>query len=186
MKFSILICTTTTRASNFLPKIIRQLEHQASQFKDVEIIYLGDNKKRSVGKKRNDLINLAQGEYISFVDDDDSVSEDYTRSIMKEIEFKPDVIVFKAYRHVNGRKDKPVSYNKDFLKDENLPEIYRRIPNHLNVWRKELCLPFKEINFGEDAEWAIRMKPLIKTQRAIERTLYNYWFDTRTTETQKF
>ena len=31
----------------------------------------------SVGEKRNKLIHMAKGEYFSFIDDDDLVSEEY-------------------------------------------------------------------------------------------------------------
>ncbi len=186
MKLSILICTTTTRVSNYLPRIINILEAQKGR--DVEIIYLGDNKTRSVGKKRNDLISLAQGDYISFVDDDDTVSEDYIRCILGEIKFNPDVIVFRAFRHQDGAKDRVVRYSVNYQTDQNLPGEYRRIPNHLNVWKRSLIqdIKFKEINYGEDSEWALRCKPLIKSQREISKILYNYWFNSKTTETQNF
>lgn len=183
MKLSILVCTTTGRVGTFLPKIIRHLENISSD--GVEILYLGDNKKRSVGTKRNDLINLAQGEYISFIDDDDMVSSDYCTLILKEIEHNPDVICFNAFRNFNGRKDRPVIYSALFKQDADKQHVYERIPNHLSVWRKDLCLPFQDRNFGEDSEWAIRMRQLIKTSRKIDKVLYQYWFDSRTTETQR-
>ena len=42
-----------------------------------------DNKKRSVGEKRQDLLNLAKGQYLVFIDDDDRISDDYISSIIQ-------------------------------------------------------------------------------------------------------
>ena len=36
----------------------------------------------SVGEKRNKLINMAKGEYFSFIDDDDLVSEEYVDQVL--------------------------------------------------------------------------------------------------------
>ena len=49
----------------------------------MEIIGLFDNKKRSVGEKRQDLLNLAKGQYLVFIDDDDRISDDYISSIIQ-------------------------------------------------------------------------------------------------------
>ena len=41
-----------------------------------------DNKKRTIGKKRDEMLKLAQGKYVTFVDDDDRISDDYVDEIM--------------------------------------------------------------------------------------------------------
>jgi hypothetical protein len=60
MKLSILVLTTPKRLSTFLPKIVTELCRQA-QCKDVEVLWLGDNYKRTVGAKRNALIDICNG-----------------------------------------------------------------------------------------------------------------------------
>lgn len=59
--------------------------------KNIRIYHL---KKNSGGasKPRNIGIEKAKGEYITFIDSDDMVSEDYIAKIMKAIEQKPDII----------------------------------------------------------------------------------------------
>ena len=83
MKLSILICTVPSRVGNFLPAAVTELQRQidSSGQGQVELIYLGDNKQRTVGRKRNDLLQLAQGEYVAFVDDDDRVAPNYISRI---------------------------------------------------------------------------------------------------------
>ena len=49
--------------------MIDNLSKQA-EGKPVEVLWLGDNYQRTVGAKRNALIDLAQGEYFAFVDDE--------------------------------------------------------------------------------------------------------------------
>lgn len=78
MKLSILILSIPSRLSNFLPTLLQNLLKQAEPFKNqVEILTLIDNKVRSIGKKRQNLIDIAEGEYIAFIDDDDRVSDNY-------------------------------------------------------------------------------------------------------------
>lgn len=189
MKLSILICTTETRVNTFLPTIIDELSNQAKGL-PVEILYLGDNKKRSVGQKRNDLIGLAQGEYFTFVDDDDRVAPTYVQDIVKQIDKKPDLITFYAFRVHNGKPDRIVMYDFRYPKDENKEGRYQRMPNHLMCWRKEAVKDFKFIstNYGEDSDWATRVKRDGKFKKVVEikKVLYYYDFNIRTTETQNF
>ena len=60
----------------------------------VEIRILSDNKEMSVGEKRNKLINMAKGEYFSFIDDDDLVSEEYVDQVLRKLRKNPDVVTF--------------------------------------------------------------------------------------------
>jgi len=43
--------------------------------KDIEILMLTDNKKRTIGEKREALKNASNGKYFMFVDDDDDLLE---------------------------------------------------------------------------------------------------------------
>lgn len=186
MKLSILLCTVTKRVSKYLPEIITELNRQATD--EVEILYLGDNKKRTVGEKRNNLIDLCKGEYFSFIDDDDKISSDYVEQLLKGIESGVDVVCFKAYRHQDGMKDREVLYNLKYTKDRTMPTHYERLPNHLMCWKKETVksIKFENLTYGEDSEWAARAKPVAQTQIFINRVLYNYYFDNVNTETQNF
>lgn len=184
MKLSILICTVPSRMSTYLPKLLGRILPQAT--KDVEVLWLGDNKKRSVGEKRNNLLSLAQGEYVCFVDDDDDVTDDYVALILKGIAKGGDVVNFKVSCSVNGGKYKDVLYDARFAKDKNFSDHYERISNHLMVVKRELALKvgFPKINMSEDANYARRLKPLIKSQVFIDKVLYLYTFSNKISETQ--
>lgn len=187
MKLSILICTLPSRLPR-LATLLDNLTKQTKGRKDVEILYLGDNKSITVGQKRNTLLAMAKGRYVAFIDDDDRVHPQYVALILQAMDKLPDVINFKVEITTNGINPKPVTYSAAFEADADYPDRYERLPNHLMAVRKELavkCGGFPAINCGEDADYAIRLKPMIKTQANIPHVLYYYDFNTRTTEAQK-
>lgn len=68
----------------------------------VEILTLTDNKQRSIGAKRQALLNLAQGKYIAFLDDDDVPSHNYIeRAVSLQMMGLIDVITFNQYVSIN-------------------------------------------------------------------------------------
>lgn len=202
-KLSILICSLNSRKDKRkdLLQLLRNSigEHTSEQKQggnyliekfigeQAEIIICTDDKQMSVGAKRNLLIKEAQGEYTSFIDDDDMVSVDYVSSILNMTPFNSDVIVFKAVRYENGFFDREVLYGTEFRRDYQTRKYYFRLPNHLMAIKRSITshVLFPEISFGEDSEWARKILPFLKSQSKINDVLYEYWFDKKTTETQK-
>ena len=150
-----------------------------------QYLYLGDNKRRSVGQKRNDLMFLAQGDYIAFIDDDDMITEDYVTELLKAAQGGADVVCFKVLFN-SGRVKKEVVYNPNFLKDKDKSKVFERLPNHIMMIKRRLALSvgFQEKNFGEDKDFSTRLKPLIRSHSDIDRVLYYYNFSHQTSETQ--
>jgi hypothetical protein len=60
--------------------------------RDIEILMLTDNKKRTIGEKREALKNASNGKYFMFVDDDDDLVdlEDLYNATFEDV----DVITF--------------------------------------------------------------------------------------------
>src|SRR3990167_4215726 len=86
MIWSIMISAIPERYHSAQPLLFSLLETQAvGRMPDVELVYLLDNKRRNVGAKRNALMSIATGEYVSFIDDDDQVAPDYVRRIYSAI-----------------------------------------------------------------------------------------------------
>lgn len=177
---SILIPSLIERNELFLQKLLNNLNSQIKN-RPVELIVFSDNANRPIGTKRNDLLKLAKGKYISFIDDDDRVSEDYVELILNEINsWSPDVVVFDAIISFDGSNEKLVKYGREFDYCEK-PEAYYRHPNHLMVHKREnITEYFKDIKTGEDDEWAQRMLPRIVTQSRINKVLYYYDYNTNT------
>lgn len=184
IQLSILICSLTERRNIFLDRLLDKLDPQVKD-KNVEVLVFSDNAKRSIGQKRNDAIQMANGKYVCFVDDDDLVSDDYVDLILKEIrDWSPDVIVFDAIISFDGINHKLVKYGREFDHTETQDAYYRR-PNHLMVHKKNNITEFfMDVKTGEDDEWASRMLDRIVTQSRINKALYFY--DYRTTTKKYF
>ena len=184
MKLSILICTVRSRIDEYLPKLLDRLLPQCT--KDVQVLWLGDNKTMTVGEKRNKLLDLAMGEYVAFVDDDDMVSEDYIDVLLKGANTGADVFNFVVKCSVNGGEYLPVYYDARFSRNRNLPGKYERLPNHIMCIKRELALKagFPHKSMSEDDEFAKRLHKYIKTQSFTGDVLYYYTFSHQTSETQ--
>lgn len=188
---TILVCSVHTRYKTFLPKIQDQLYNQYNNLatpdqERVEIIVLTDNKKMMLGHKRNTMVEIAQGKYIAFVDDDDRLAIDYIPSLLEATKSDADSIVFTAMVSLNGETPKPCYYSKDNKTDYNEPSAYYRIPNHICCIKKEVSLKssFPNLLYGEDAGYSKVLLPHLKTEHKINKVLYYYDYNSETTETQ--
>lgn len=192
MKLSILVPSVAERRNTFLPKCLDMLYGKLEslpkeQQKEVEVLFLIDSKERMLGSKRNNLIDIAQGEYVVFVDDDDRIEPDYIESLLIGIESGADVITFHASVSLNGEPAKICHYSKNYNRDYNEANTYHRLPNHICCVKKELALkaPFLNIKKGEDSAYSKQLKPHLKTQYSIEKVLYHYDYNERTTVAQE-
>ena len=191
MKLSILIPSVAERRNTFLPKSLNMLYGQLESLpiedqKDVEIIYLIDNKTMMLGDKRNLMVDMAKGEYIAFVDCDDRISADYISSLLEGIKSGADSIVFLASVSLNGNPPKICRYSKDYPNDYNTANEYHRLPNHIPCIKKEVSkkVSFPSLKRAEDAGYAKLLKPYLKTEHKIEKVLYYYDYNDMTTVAQ--
>ena len=171
-RLSILICSIIGREQS-LNKLLEDLEKQKTD--KVEILVKIDNKKLSIGAKRNLLLKKAKGDYIVFIDDDDEASVNYITKILYALKTNPDCCGIEGLLIRPGHKFKflhSIQYRKWYNKDD----VYYRNPNHLNPVRRELALQvgFPKINHGEDQDYSSRLFPLLKTEEYIHGVLYYY------------
>lgn len=182
---SILICTLESRREQF-EKLNSFLEKQieANNCGDnVEILVYEDNREMPVGYKRNRLIEEANGDFICFIDDDDWVANNYIANINTVLVSNPDIdcVGFKGLLVSKALGDKEFIHTtrvKRYFEDAN---YYYRPPNHLNPMRRKTILPYKfpEINFGEDADWAMRIcnADILRKEVFIDNILYYYYWE---------
>lgn len=189
---SVLICSTHTRWNTFGQNIQAQLWTQynalQSEYQDrIEIIMLTDNKKMMLGQKRNVMVDMAQGRYVAFVDDDDRVDPNYLTSLLHATETDADVITFLVSVSLNGHKPKLCRYSIEFKHDHNTTTGYERLPNHICAVKRELAsqVSFPNLPYGEDSAYSKLLLPLLKTERHLPVVLYHYDYDAETTETQQ-
>lgn len=190
-RLSLLIPTIPARNESFQRGLYADLSLQAAG-KPVEILTFGDNLTRTVGDKRNALLQMARGDYLAFIDDDDRVSPDYVDEILMRIRQNPDtqLITFSQMVILPG-----TSYQCRYATDlpDNQPQVdhtertYAGPPAHTHVWRTSFVKdrPFASRNYGEDSCWAWELARHVAKQETIPRTLYYYHFDPENSATRK-
>lgn len=190
MRLSILIPTLEERILS-LQTLTDQLGvqiHAANKDNEVEILINSDNRHKSIGQKRNELLNLAKGDYIVFIDDDDRVPTYYISEIFTAIKNNPDcvgingVLIYdnnpskvESFEHVLGNPYTTISRGGH--------KVHLRYPNHLNPIKKSKIegIYFEEINFGEDAKWAteIRDRKCLSSTYNITKDMYYYLYNSK-------
>ena len=198
LKLSILIPTLNERWNKFAPlvdNLITQGEEAGYKFiYDFEIIAPMDNRRSNVGNKRNICLDMANGDFTVFIDDDDQVADDYVKSILDAITNNPniDAIGFKGKYYVNGEFRKGIWHSKRWRVYSENETHYLRYPNHLNPIHSNITKRYRfntegdRAQCGEDYDWAtaIHINNEIKNEYFIDKCMYHYYFDTKLTATQ--
>jgi glycosyltransferase involved in cell wall biosynthesis len=183
MKLSILTPTIRGREKQ-LVSLQEKIEKQSSGFcAKVEHLWIGDNRARSIGGKRQALVDIARGEYIAFVDDDDDISDDYVASLLTAIETGAEVITFKQRAIYNGLESEVVFGINNQDEILNPGGITLRAPWHVCAWKRSLvdgCL-FAESNYHEDVIWCKQARQRAKRAHHIDKVLHTYRHDAKTT-----
>ena len=173
MTWSILIATVPSRKKQ-VQKLLAKLEKQTQGYDDIQILCLYDNKSVTTGMKRNLLLRSASSAYISFIDDDDNVADDY---------------VAKIYPLLKPYTLDRVSFNIRYVDDVGADKVYdftEYPPTHAHVWKREnIAHEFDDIMNGEDRQWMLVNDQHFGNTHHIPEVLYIYQFNTKGTETQK-
>jgi len=180
---SILICSTSTRKV-YLDKILEILNRQ----KNGQEILINSDDVKTIGEKRNELIDQAKGKYIVFVDDDDLVSDDYVTLILDAAKNNCDVVGIHLIYTRDGQNPQKTYHSLKYdhwfqTPDPKEPgkQIYYRNPNHLNPVKREYALKarFPHKSFGEDKDYSMALLPFLKTEIMIEKPIYFYLYRTK-------
>jgi len=173
-KLSILIPSLSTR-THYLTSLLSVLNQQMTE--EVEILILIDNGVKNIGKKRNELLKQSQGEYIVFIDDDDSVAYSFVDDVLEATKTGVDYISYGQCFHNVQTKEKKDVISHIGAKWENLPELAVRGVMHVCPTRRELALQVKfpeAQQYGEDVVWGKEMDKVCKTEYLINKMLYYY------------
>jgi hypothetical protein len=141
--------------------------------------------------KRNELMAAAVGMYVAFIDDDDTVADNYVESICDAIlRHGPDVVTFcmdvkirkSAIQRLHGRtrtyqKTTREKWQLGLWPDDRKKS--RMAANHLCCWRKEIAGKVAwcdHLGYGDDQLWYGPLHALCaaKTSVVIDECLYFY------------
>jgi len=182
VKLSLLIATIPSRTKVFHETTLSPLLAQAAG-KPVEVLTLGDNCQRSVGDKRNALLQIARGDFLAFIDDDDYLAPDYVDEILWKIQQHPQTdLIIVPQMAVTPSASYNCLYDVELANKNKAYHAadgtYHGPPDHKQVWRASLAktLNFPSTNFGEDVAWSWELAKRVRDHQQIDRVLYHYHF----------
>ena len=194
-KLSILIHCVYNRVTNNMLPLFTKLEEQISKLdnpKDVEIMVLLDNKRRSIGYKRDALLKIARGDYVAYVDDDDIVSDFYIEEAIKAIDENKgvDVITFKQRIFENSNGPFSITFELGYPRNDTpglVSANAKRPPWHPCFWRRELVqnINFPDEMYGEDWLWAEQANKVATTAYHIDEYMHTYVYNDNVTEAHR-
>lgn len=188
---SILIPSLPERV-NFLENVLFLLQRQIRD-KPVELLVLTDNRCRSCGAKRNFMMDICQGRFLTHLDDDDSLSDDYVDSVLGCLQVNPDLDVLCISSRADLGDGMPfvVRTSLDYEnQDSNIksvtvggktrqyrPDIQRK-PWHWCVWKTDIARQgrFPDDLRVEDWTWVQQVIPRCRKQIILDRVLHYYFY----------
>jgi hypothetical protein len=125
-----------------------------------------DRREKSIGTKREELLQGAKGKYMAFIDDDDDVTDAYVEDLRATITGE-----FHVMRLRGQIQQYTFTHSTEILLSSPMAsgEVFLRPPNHLNPMLTDVAklVHFGDATRGEDLDWTIRM-----AKRAFLQTEY--------------
>jgi len=180
VKLTICIPSVTERHSVFTELFNHISKQVVNNKSEVEILCDIDNKEVSIGAKRQRMLQKALGKYITMVDDDDFVADDYVEKILKATESNPDFIGFEIECSGIAGKTESVSNSWNDWGEKVGGFDYVRTPYHKSPIKTEIArqIGFKDMRYAEDYDFSKRLKQssLIQNEVFIQKVMYFYRF----------
>lgn len=159
--WSVLIPTLVGREAglqNVLHAVREKLARLAPDLR-VEYCIDVDNREASIGVKRERLLQGARGKYVSFIDDDDDITDAYIEDLRETI--RGNYHVMRLYGQMNEYNfihSTEMTLQSPMASLEDPPR-FQRPPNHLNPMLADVAktIHYKNAIRGEDLDWAINL-----------------------------
>lgn len=160
--------------------------------KEIDCIVFKDNKEISIGLKRDKMYKLSKAYFTVQIDDDDDVPDDYIKTVYDTLIANPDVDCLGYIERVV--MDGVTKYSKiskefaDWADPSNDARFnYYRTPFFKVPIKTSICqqVGVSDMRFGEDHDFARRIKPHLKTEVFIDKAMYYYTGTSLTAEQHK-
>jgi glycosyltransferase involved in cell wall biosynthesis len=192
MILSILICAVEIEERQIkLKKLISELHKQISKNyaeEIVEILIDADNMTKSVGQKRNDLINKAKGHFVCFIDDDDFITENYLSTILHHLNIGIDILLI-GISHIENGINKTKILPSLFIDNLTTNDVVFKTNHfHLCPHKKSIAelISFDCVNFAEDMIYSQKMVKHISNHAVISDPIYIYFDNLEKSLTRNF
>jgi hypothetical protein len=156
--WSVLIPTIPGREQSLQALLgsIREKVSRLAPHLTVEYSVAFDNREKSIGRKRQELLQAAKGRYMSFIDDDDQITDAYIEDLRDTIAGQYHVMRLRG-------QIQPYTFTHSLENGLMSPmargDVFLRPPNHLNPMLTDVAklIPFGDATRGEDLDWTIRL-----------------------------
>jgi len=170
-----LLIPTLSKRSKLCQELTDELTRQLTT--EVEFMLLPDSGQRTIGEKRNALLEAAVGDYIAFIDDDDMISPDYIEKVMTALEADPDCASLTGLIYDGSPSPRTFIHSIEYEGWYSRDGVDYRYPNHLNAVRRKYAekVGFPEISHGEDRAYSDRIQKYLKKESKIDGVIYHYY-----------
>ena len=192
MKWQILIASTIDRQEKFdvLHDTFLDMIWEHKLENDVKVVFDIDNKEKSIGKKRQDLLEVATADYISFFDSDDMPFKNYIPSIYNALKEEPDCIGMIISMTTNLKNPQTCCHSLKYPQWSNSKDGYDYVRNvtHFNPVKRLLALQagFPDLRWGEDKPYSDKLTTLCKKEIFIDEPLFHYRYSTEIPHNKKY
>lgn len=146
--------------------------------------------KGTSGEKRNECIRRARYrgyQYISWIDDDDAITEDYASMILSALKSSPDLVSF----DLSALWCKQVWSFRSGVNDGLAIDRYNKLycANHLCCWKLSAIGDYsfpRDLGYGDDQIWykSLKVANVVKTEVHLNKVLYHYNYQADVTANQ--
>lgn len=154
----------------------------AKQYSSIKVIHQSNH---GVSSARNKGLEIAKGEYITFVDSDDYITQNYFSSIMEALKTKKDLYFFKCIKLEKAKKEEIRDWIDQLPRNIDKEEVYRILLSGKSnepwdkVYRNELIrsnnISFQTgVSLGEDLIFTLHFARYVKKAELIPKILYCY------------
>jgi glycosyltransferase involved in cell wall biosynthesis len=184
---SILIPTIPQRA-NMFTELFNEVHRQIAYMDTVHPtlgrieVLIDDSPKfleggLSIGKKREALLKRAEGQYLCYLDDDESIAPNYIETLVRLCAQGADVCTFRNLSKMDTYwmiVDMSLNYKTN---DQATPSfIVRRSPWHINPVKSHLAkmYAFEDKSYGEDYSWFEQVLKHCTTEAHTDAVIHQY------------
>lgn len=150
------------------------------KYESDNVIIIDNGKNKGLGASRNIAVKRARGEYILYLDGDDTMYDNHTLTRINEILYKKDKvdIAFFGVKYIGGNNATYLSNAENSTKEARLScDIFFGVPS--KCWRteflKENNITFIENMYYEDMVYSMKATILAQKLTYGEFPIFNYY-----------
>jgi hypothetical protein len=173
--WTILVATLGQRAdrlARLLAQLLPQLDAHGGA---VTVCALYNHGERPLSVVRQDLVDHATSDYVSFVDDDDELPDYFVDEVVRRLD-GVDYVGWQMQCYVDGSPLKPTYHSIRYGRWYDDADGYYRDVSHLNPIRIELARrgDFRRGEPPEDVSWTDQVRSHVRTEAYVDKVMYHY------------